>query len=170
MNKEQAEIMASNPFPEDQSAGVRSPLPQYQNFHTPPSTMGCSHHTGAHSIAHQDAAPSCHPSHGHIVQPCHPSRDIYQASRANLVPLPLLGKWPALVECPGCQGVAPTTTEHTIGKGTHWMAVMLFFTTGLGVFVPYSTNTFKNVRHNCLRCGRVLATKRFGGGTRAHLM
>jgi hypothetical protein len=39
-------------------------------------------------------------------------------SGANVVPLPLVGRWPALVECPSCDAVAPTVTEHQAGKGS----------------------------------------------------
>ncbi|KAL0938316.1 litaf-like zinc finger domain-containing protein [Colletotrichum truncatum] len=152
--------MANNQIPEEPI--IRSPLPLYQSIHTPPSTIGCQH-TGSGHPSH------CH-AHAPYAQPCHHGEAIGEGSRANVVPLPMLGRWPALVECPGCRGVAPTTTDHTIGKGTHWMAVLLFCTTGLGVFIPYSMKPFKNVRHNCLRCGRTLATRRFGGGTKAHLM
>jgi hypothetical protein len=51
------------------------------------------------------------------------------------------------------------------------MAFLFFLTTG-GVFsfVPYVAKPMKNVRHSCRRCGRHLATKRFGGGTKTHLM
>ncbi|KAL5884245.1 hypothetical protein ACKVWC_003215 [Pyricularia oryzae] len=93
-----------------------------------------------------------------------------QHSHANVVPLALLGRWPALVECPGCRGVAPTSTKHVAGKGSHWMATMFFFTTGIFTFVPYVTPAMKDVEHHCLRCGRHLATNRFGGGTQAKLM
>jgi hypothetical protein len=50
------------------------------------------------------------------------------------------------------------------------MAAMFFFTTGIGVFIPYVANPFKNVEHACMKCGRRLATRRFGSGTKAHLM
>ncbi|KAI6366840.1 hypothetical protein MCOR25_005056 [Pyricularia grisea] len=93
-----------------------------------------------------------------------------QHSHANVVPLALLGRWPALVECPGCMGVAPTSTKHVAGKGSHWMATMFLFTTGILTFVPYVTPAMKDVEHHCLRCGRHLATNRFGGGTQAKLM
>ncbi|TLD31344.1 hypothetical protein PspLS_01813 [Pyricularia sp. CBS 133598] len=93
-----------------------------------------------------------------------------QHSHANVVPLALLGRWPALVECPGCRGVAPTSTKHVAGKGSHWMATMFFFTTAIFTFVPYVTPAMKDVEHHCLRCGRHLATNRFGGGTQAKLM
>ncbi|KAI8300919.1 hypothetical protein K4K61_009371 [Colletotrichum sp. SAR11_59] len=152
------DIMADTQNLEDQT-GIRSPLPLYQSIRTPPSTI--THHTAG-----------CNGSHCQMtfVQPCHHGESVGEGSRSNMVPLPMLGRFPALVECPGCKGVAPTTTEHTIGKGTHWMAVMFFCTTGVGVFIPYSMKPFKNVRHNCMRCGRTLATNRFGGGTKAHLM
>lgn len=50
------------------------------------------------------------------------------------------------------------------------MATMFFFTTGIFTFVPYVTPAMKDVEHHCLRCGRHLATNRFGGGTQAKLM
>ncbi|KAF6844596.1 litaf-like zinc finger domain-containing protein [Colletotrichum musicola] len=150
--------MGNTQILEDQSTGVRSPLPVYQTLHSPPSTVGCQQ-----SVA-------CGTVHCHTVQPCHHSPAIVDGSRANVVPVPMLDRWPALAECPGCHGIAATNTEHVIGKGAHWMAAMFFFTTGLGVVIPYAMKPFKNVRHSCMRCGRVLATRRFGGGTRAHLM
>lgn len=51
-----------------------------------------------------------------------------------------------------------------------WMAALFFFTTGLGVFLPYAEKTFKNVEHMCMSCGRVVAVQRFGGGTQAKLL
>lgn len=50
------------------------------------------------------------------------------------------------------------------------MAVMFFFTTVIFAFIPYAFDTFKDVRHKCMRCGQSLATNHFGGGTQAHLM
>lgn len=51
-----------------------------------------------------------------------------------------------------------------------WIATLLFFTTGVGVFVPYVTDFSKNVQHRCLKCGNTLATNHFGSGTEAHLI
>ncbi|WYZ42344.1 hypothetical protein EsH8_VI_000043 [Colletotrichum jinshuiense] len=150
--------MENTHFPEDQS--IRSPLPKYLATHTPASTMSY-HQTGG-----------CNASHCHVPvpQPCHHGETIGEGSRANVVPIALLDRWPALIECPGCKGVAPTNTEHMVGKGTHWMATMFFFTTAIGVFIPYVARPFKDIRHTCMRCGRKVATRRFGGGTKAHLM
>lgn len=50
------------------------------------------------------------------------------------------------------------------------MATLLFFTTGVGVFVPYVTDFSKDARHSCLKCGNTLATNHFGSGTEAHLI
>ncbi|KAK6087979.1 litaf-like zinc finger domain-containing protein [Seiridium cupressi] len=89
---------------------------------------------------------------------------------ANVVPLPLLKRYTALAECPACRGVGPTNVKHRAGKGTHWMATFFFFTTGIFVFLPYAMDHFKNAEHVCMKCGRKLATQRFGGSTKAHLM
>ena len=50
------------------------------------------------------------------------------------------------------------------------MATMFFLTTGLGVFLPYANNNFKNVEHKCMSCGRTVAVQMFGGGTQAKLL
>ncbi|KAH6654003.1 LITAF-like zinc ribbon domain-containing protein [Truncatella angustata] len=89
---------------------------------------------------------------------------------SNLVPLPLLARYPALAECPGCRSVGPTSVHHRAGKGTHWMATFFFFTTGILALLPYTMDHFKNAEHTCMKCGRKLATQRFGGGTKAHLI
>ncbi|KAG8157262.1 hypothetical protein KVR01_012970 [Diaporthe batatas] len=89
---------------------------------------------------------------------------------ANVVPLSLLGRWAAVVECPLCKELTRTTLRHETGKGTHWMATLLFFTTAVGAFIPYVTDFSKNVRHSCLKCGSTLATNHFGSGTEAHLI
>ncbi|ROW04776.1 hypothetical protein VMCG_04772 [Cytospora schulzeri] len=65
-------------------------------------------------------------------------------SRANVVPLSLLKRWPACVECPVCRELTHTNARIKTGHGTHWMATLLFFTTGVGAFVPYMTNFSKN--------------------------
>ncbi|KAK1707421.1 LITAF-like zinc ribbon domain-containing protein [Colletotrichum lupini] len=154
MSKSEFETMSN--APEDFS--IRSPVPQYQPMHTPASTA-----IGSHDIAGPNVK-YCHVVH------CNHGESLGEGSRANVVPVALVERWPALIECPACKGVTPTTTDHTIGKGAHWMAVMLFFTTGVGVFAPYAMRPFKDVVHSCQRCGRKVATRRFGGGTKAHLM
>jgi hypothetical protein len=40
------------------------------------------------------------------------------ASEANVVPLSLLGRWPATVECPGCWELTFTNTKVKSAKGT----------------------------------------------------
>ncbi|KUI70967.1 hypothetical protein VM1G_06574 [Cytospora mali] len=106
-----------------------------------------------------------------------PARGLYHSSighgslsRANVVPLSLLKRWPATVECPACGELTHTNTRFETGNGTHWMATLLFFTTAVGVVVPYMSDFAKNVQHNCLRCGRTLATHHFGSGTEVHLV
>lgn len=39
-------------------------------------------------------------------------------SWANVVPLSLLGRWAAVVECPLCKELTRTTLKHETGKGT----------------------------------------------------
>lgn len=39
-------------------------------------------------------------------------------SGPNVVPLPLLKRFSAAVECPACRAVGPTNIEHKAGKGT----------------------------------------------------
>jgi hypothetical protein len=41
-----------------------------------------------------------------------------QPSWANVVPLSLLGRWAAVVECPLCKELTRTTLRHETGKGT----------------------------------------------------
>lgn len=36
----------------------------------------------------------------------------------NVVPVPLLARYPALAECPGCRNTAPTYVSYKAGKGT----------------------------------------------------
>jgi len=50
------------------------------------------------------------------------------------------------------------------------MAVMFFFTTGIGSFIPYVCNSMKDVHHRCMKCGTLLATAHFGSTTEAHLL
>lgn len=51
-----------------------------------------------------------------------------------------------------------------------WMATFFLLSTGIFAFLPYSMDHFKNAEHSCMKCGRRLATQRFGGGTRSHLI
>ncbi|KAF8852558.1 hypothetical protein BDZ45DRAFT_678250 [Acephala macrosclerotiorum] len=90
-------------------------------------------------------------------------------SGVEAIPISLLGRYQAPVECPACSRRTVTSVKHKNGKGTHTWAGILFFTTGVGVVVPYMVDYFKNVQHKCGRCGVVLATIHFGSGTEAHL-
>ncbi|KAI4596750.1 hypothetical protein KJ359_005092 [Pestalotiopsis sp. 9143b] len=107
--------------------------------------------------------PSCSEHHHHY-------HERHESAANNVVPLPLLGRFPALAECPGCRSVSPTSVRYRNGKGTHWMATFFLFSTGIFAFLPYSMDHFKNAEHSCMKCGRRLATQRFGGGTRSHLI
>ncbi|WQF84307.1 Putative LITAF domain containing protein [Colletotrichum destructivum] len=156
MNKTYFETMAQDQPTEDSS--IRSPLPQYQAMHTPASSTACAN------------ASFCNASHCHIAQSCHHGQADGSTAQSNVVPVALLRRWPALIECPGCRAVLPTNTDHVVGKGSHWMAAMFFCTTVIGVFIPYAITSFKDIRHSCARCGRKVATQRFGSGTKAHLM
>ncbi|KAK7910867.1 hypothetical protein PG985_013348 [Apiospora marii] len=107
----------------------------------------------------------CH----HVQRPAGPNQ-YHEPAKANVVPVPLLQRWSALVECPGCHEIAPTVVRYKSGKGAHWMATFFFFTTGIFAFVPYAMNHFKDAKHSCVHCGRLLATYRFGSGPRAHVL
>ncbi|ETS86064.1 hypothetical protein PFICI_04089 [Pestalotiopsis fici W106-1] len=58
-------------------------------------------------------APSCSQHHHHY----HES----QQKTANVVPVPLLGRFAALAECPGCRSVGPTSVQYRPGKGTQYV-------------------------------------------------
>lgn len=122
----------------------------------------------------QSASGNQHPArpwHRSVLERANTSRsNCGEPSWANVVPLSLLGRWAAVVECPLCKELTRTTLRHETGKGTHWMATLLLFTTGVGFFVPYVTDFSKNVQHRCLKCGNTLATNHFGSGTEAHLI
>lgn len=65
--------------------------------------------------------------------------------------------------------------RHRLTKGLNttlysWMATFFFFTTGIFAFVPYAMRHFKDAKHSCVHCGRLLATYRFGSGPRAHVL
>jgi len=85
------------------------------------------------------------------------------------IPISLLGRYQAPVECPACSRRTVTVVKHKNGKGTHTWAGILFVTTFIGGVVPYTMDYFKNVQHRCGRCGVVLATNHFGSGTEAHV-
>jgi len=89
---------------------------------------------------------------------------------ANAVPLGLLGRFPATVYCPVCGQMSHTGVKYEVGRATHSMDALFFFTTGFLFFLPYVTNSFKDVRHTCRRCARELATFHYGKGTEAHLL
>ncbi|KAK7966001.1 uncharacterized protein PG986_000278 [Apiospora aurea] len=122
--------------------------------HGSPAATGCFHHTVC-----------CHHGQQPVAQ-----HSYHEPAKANVVPVPLLQRWSALVQCPGCREIAPTVVKYQSGKGTHWIATFFFFTTGIFVFVPYSMKHFKNAEHSCVHCGRLLATYRFGSGPRAHVL
>jgi hypothetical protein len=44
-----------------------------------------------------------------------------QKSYANVVPLSLLNRWPATVECPACKEMTHTGTRYEVGKGTQYV-------------------------------------------------
>ena len=50
------------------------------------------------------------------------------------------------------------------------MALACFSWTIVGVFIPYVTKAFKNVRHTCRNCGTLLVTVHYGTGAEAHLV
>jgi len=87
----------------------------------------------------------------------------------DTVPYSLLGRWPATVICSACGQKAMTRVGYKIGAGSHSWAAVFFFTTGIFVFIPYVAKRFKNVRHKCGKCGRLLATCHYGTGTETHL-
>lgn len=119
------------------------------------------HGLSQHTMSHHGGPPAS----GHFVVP-----SLQQKANPNLVPLSMLQRWPATVECPACRQATHTGISHEAGKGTHLMAVMFFFTTGVGAFIPYVCNAMKNVRHSCMKCGTPLATHHFGSSTESHLL
>ncbi|KAH8895475.1 hypothetical protein GQ53DRAFT_820304 [Thozetella sp. PMI_491] len=131
---------------------VANPGPPYTTYDPEAACVPCTH------ICHPPAQSSHIHYHGDA------------RSRANVVPVPLLQRHPALAQCPGCYAVSPTRVRYVSGKGTHYMGVFFFLFTGIGVFIPYAMNHFKNAEHSCLKCGRVLAVQKFGGSTKAYLI
>lgn len=79
-----------------------TPEPQY----TPPHMNCCS------MVHHHQVPANAHTMYYHNEPP-----RIY----GNVVPLPLLQRHAALVQCPGCREVAATTTRHKNGKGTQYV-------------------------------------------------
>lgn len=54
-----------------------------------------------------------------VLQRANTSRsNMGEPSWANVVPLSLLGRWAAVVECPLCKELTRTTLRHETGKGT----------------------------------------------------
>ncbi|KAK6834912.1 hypothetical protein PG990_000280 [Apiospora arundinis] len=137
---------------------------------SPVEAPAASRHAGADSQeapSHHGCHTVCCCHHAHHPAPHHSYRE---PTTANVVPVPLLQRWSALAQCPGCHEIAPTVVQYKSGKGTHWMATFFFFTTGIFAWVPYSMKHFKNAQHSCVHCKRVLATYRFGSGPRAHVV
>lgn len=57
--------------------------------------------------------------HRSVLQRANTSRsNVGEPSLANVVPLSLLGRWAAVVECPLCKELTRTTLRHETGKGT----------------------------------------------------
>jgi hypothetical protein len=57
--------------------------------------------------------------HRSILQRAHTAQSNgVQISWANVVPLSLLGRWAAVVECPICKELTRTSVRHKAGKGT----------------------------------------------------
>ena len=122
------------------SAGPSSPiLPQYQEnllVDLPPLPESEGSRTGSlrPQELHQEDIYTASPAraqsvpgnqqsarqwHHSILQRGDTSRScIGQPSWANVVPLSLLGRWAAVVECPLCRELTRTTLRHETGKGT----------------------------------------------------
>ncbi|KAK7954978.1 hypothetical protein PG988_015672 [Apiospora saccharicola] len=128
--------------------------------HACPATV-----TDAHCHTTTTTVCCCH----HVQRPAGHNQ-YHEPAKANVVPVPLLQRWSALVECPGCHEIAPTVVKYKPGKGAHWIATFFSFTTGIFAFVPYAMRHFKDAKHSCVHCGRLLATYRFGSGPRAHVL
>ncbi|KAK8041298.1 hypothetical protein PG994_014305 [Apiospora phragmitis] len=129
------------------------------------AVVAASHHT-----CQCQTTAACYTVCCHGVRHLAGHHSYHEPVTANVVPVPLLQRWSALAQCPGCHEVAPTVVKYKSGKGTHWMATFFFFTTGIFTFIPYAVNHFKNAEHSCVHCGRLLATYRFGSGPRAHVL
>lgn len=122
------------------SAGPSSPiLPQYQeNLLDDLPPVPESEHSGPGSVRlqrlpqediytasparAQSAVGNQHPArpwHRSILERANTSRSNgAEPSWANVVPLSLLGRWAAVVECPLCKELTRTTLRHETGKGT----------------------------------------------------
>ena len=70
----------------------------------------------------QSASRNQHPArpwHRSVLERANTSRSNGdEPSWANVVPLSLLGRWAAVVECPLCKELTRTTLRHETGKGT----------------------------------------------------
>lgn len=101
-------------------------------------------------------------------------------SSLKAVPLNLLKRHAAIVECPRCRSCERSTTFLCAGTRTQWVypsprispqkaentngltqesgiATLLFFTTVVFACVPYLTSSTKDVKHHCSNCGTLLA-------------
>ncbi|KAH7028165.1 LITAF-like zinc ribbon domain-containing protein [Microdochium trichocladiopsis] len=145
------------------NVGASQQLP----FQAPAYCSTTIHHHNMHASA--TGTPAVH-HHTHSQMPVNHYYAEPPRLYGNVVPVPLLQRFPALIQCPACRDIGPTSVRHVPGKGTHWMATFFFFTTGLGVFIPYAANHFKNAEHMCSKCGRIVAVQRFGGATQAKLL
>lgn len=95
-------------------------MPAMHYHHVAPHSMGPASVPG--SLLVGTCHPVCaHPDHDHAATAAHAQglgrRAPYVASRANVVPLPLLHRHPAMIECPACKEVGPTMTRHKAGAG-----------------------------------------------------
>lgn len=73
------------------------------------------HHTCPAATAHCHTITTvccCH----HVQRPVGHNQ-YHEPAKANVVPVPLLQRWSALVECPGCHEIAPTVVKYRPGKG-----------------------------------------------------
>lgn len=142
----------------------------------------------SYGIQHHEQSQRSHPEgHGLI------ALQQNDKSGDSTIPVSLLGRYQASVECPACSRRTVTSVKHKNWKATQSVTISRFTSSRremlmseanscmqyLGsctpfyyrnwVFVPYLSDYFKNVQHKCGRCGVVLATNHFGSGTEAHL-
>ncbi|CAO3699781.1 unnamed protein product [Rhizopus stolonifer] len=99
------------------------------------------------------------PSYGTLVGP------------PELIPVNTLKEKPAVVECPHCQHLVLTVTDHEMGLLTG-LSVVGFYMVGChsgGCLLPFLFPWTKDVVHSCPACRAKIATfKRLGRDTQVH--
>lgn len=101
-------------FPARSPVEAAAAAPSRANSNSAAAAPG-GHHTRPAATAQchtTTTAVCCH----HVQRPAGPNQ-YHEPAKANVVPVPLLQRWSALVECPGCHEIAPTVVKYRPGKG-----------------------------------------------------